>query len=85
MASIDRDGVHPRVAPDLPTGVMAWVQTHVAAQELVVAAALEHSFDLALQAVRRDPLCHQLSGAEARSMVQALDTHNVRCAPALWP
>jgi alpha-galactosidase len=85
MASIDRDGVHPRVAPDLPTGVMAWVQTHVAAQELVVAAALERRLDLALQAVRLDPLCHRLSGAEARSMVQALDTHNARFAPALLP
>src|SRR5205085_10230449 len=56
MASIDRDGVHPRMAPDLPTGVIAWVQTHVAAQELVVAASLERRFDLALQAVRLDPL-----------------------------
>jgi alpha-galactosidase/6-phospho-beta-glucosidase family protein len=31
---------------------------HVAAQELVAAAALEQRFGLALQAVRRDPLCH---------------------------
>jgi alpha-galactosidase len=85
MASIDRDGVHPHVAPDLPAGVLAWVQTHVAAQELVVAAALERRFDLALQAVRLDPLCHRLSGGEAHSMLAALDAHNAHFAPALLP
>src|SRR5205085_829463 len=83
IASIDRDGVHPRVAPDLPTGVMAWMQTHVAAQELVVAAALERRFDLALQAVRLDPLCHRLNGTEARNMLAALDAHNALFGPAL--
>lgn len=81
MATIDRDGVHPVKAPALPDGVLAWVRTHVATQELMVEAALERRFDLALQALRNDPLSQRLNGSEARSLLQALIAHNDRFMP----
>lgn len=83
MATVDRDGVHPTPNPPLPTGVLGLLQPHVAAQELVVDAALERRFDLALQALRLDPLSYRLSGAEARSLLRALDAHNAQFGPAL--
>jgi alpha-galactosidase len=82
MVAIDREGMHPRPASPLPTAVLAWVQTHIAAQELVVGAALEGRPDLALQALLLDPLCHRLSRAEATELLRALVAHNVRFAPA---
>jgi alpha-galactosidase/6-phospho-beta-glucosidase family protein len=54
------------------------LRTHVAAQELVVEAALERRFDLALQALRLDPLSSRLNSAEARDLLRALDAHNAR-------
>jgi alpha-galactosidase/6-phospho-beta-glucosidase family protein len=81
MATIDREGVTPITAPPLPGGVLAWVQTHVATHELVVQAALEQRFDLALQALRNDPLSYRLSASEAKSMLQALITANDRFLP----
>jgi len=82
MATIDRDGIHPVVTPPLPGGILAWVQNHVATHELVVEAALEQRFDLALQALRNDPLCYRLSGSEARSLLEVLITHNDQFLPA---
>jgi alpha-galactosidase/6-phospho-beta-glucosidase family protein len=82
MATIDRDGGTPVVTPPLPRGVLAWVQNHVATHELVVDAALEQRFDLALQALRNDPLSYRLSGSEARSLLEALIAHNDRFLPA---
>jgi galacturan 1,4-alpha-galacturonidase len=75
MATIDRTGVQPVTMP-LPSGAAAWVQTHVAAQELVVQAALEERTDLALQALLIDPLSHRLSTANARSLLRELVAHN---------
>jgi alpha-galactosidase len=80
LATIDGAGIHPRVIPTLGTGVQAWVQMHVAAQELVVAAALEERDDLALQALLIDPLSHQLSSVQARSLLRDLVAHNARFA-----
>jgi len=76
VATVDGDGVHPLPMPDLPPGPAAWVQTHVAAQELVVQAALEERMDLALQAILIDPLSHRLSTADARGMLHELVEHN---------
>jgi len=80
MASIDRQGVHPRPATPLPTAVLAWTQIHVAAQELVVRAALEKRADLALQALLLDPLCHRLSRTEGEGLLRALVANNERFA-----
>jgi alpha-galactosidase len=78
MATVDAQGVHPHETPDLPAGVLPWVQTHVAAQELVVRAALEQRSDLALQGLLLDPLSHGLRKEEARSMLRTLEAHNAR-------
>ena len=64
-------------------GVWGWLAAHVAAQELTVEAALERRFDLALQALRLDPLCHRLNAAEARDLLTALNSHNARFGGAL--
>jgi alpha-galactosidase/6-phospho-beta-glucosidase family protein len=74
--------VHPRAASPLPPPVLTWVRIHVAAQELVVQAALERREEPALQAVLLDPLCHRLSPAEASSMLRALLAHNARFVPS---
>jgi galacturan 1,4-alpha-galacturonidase len=81
MATIDRDGVHPIVTPPLPGGILAWVQNHVATHELVVEAVLQQRFDLALQALRSDPLCYRISGSEARSLLEVLIRHNDQFLP----
>lgn len=78
MATIDGDGIHPLDAPALPTAVLGWLHTHVAAQELVVEAALEHRLDSALQAVLLDPLSHRLRTDDARNMLRDLVSHNTR-------
>lgn len=81
MATIDADGVHPQAAPALNTAVLAWLRTHVAAQELVVEAALEHREDCALQALLLDPLSHRLRTDDARSLLRDLLAHNARYMP----
>lgn len=81
MATIDRDGVHPVAAPPLPDGVLAWLQKHVATHELVVEAALQQRFDLALQALRNDPLSYRLSGSEAARLLEDLIASNDRFLP----
>lgn len=82
MATIDEAGVHPHEAPALSTAVLAWLHTHVAAQELVVAAALEGRFESALQAVLLDPLSQRLRSDEARRLLRELISHNARFAPS---
>lgn len=81
MATIDGSGIHPIEAPALSTAVLAWLHTHVAAQELVVEAALEHRLDKALQALLLDPLSHRLRTADARDLLRDLVANNDRFAP----
>lgn len=72
MATIDACGIHPREALGLNAAVLAWLHTHVTAQELVVEAALEGRFDSALQAVFLDPLSYRLRPREVRTMLREL-------------
>lgn len=80
MATIDGMGIHPIEAPLLSTAVLAWLHTHIAAQELVVEAALERREDKALQALLLDPLSHRLRTDEARDLLRDLVAHNDRFA-----
>jgi alpha-galactosidase/6-phospho-beta-glucosidase family protein len=82
MASIDANGVHPQAAPAVNTAVLAWLHTHVAAQELTVEAALEHKADNALQALLLDPLSHRLRTDDARNLLRDLLAHNARFLPS---
>ena len=81
MASIDMGGIHPQAAPALNTAVRAWLHTHIAAQELVVEAALEQRVDSALQALLLDPLSHRLRTDDARNLLRDLLAHNQRFVP----
>jgi alpha-galactosidase len=81
MAAIDEGGIHLHDAPALSTAVRAWLHLHVAAQELVVEAALEGG-DGALQALLLDPLSHRLRTDETRSLLRDLIDHNARFMPA---
>lgn len=80
MAEVDGTGPRPLPAPPLPSTALHWVHTHVTAQELVVAAALERRPELAVRALLIDPLSWRLNRAEAASLVKAMTAHNARFA-----
>lgn len=80
MATIDRDGVHPHQAPELGRAILSWLSTHVAAQEIVVEAALQGRAESALEALLLDPLSHRLRTAEARDLLKDLVANNARFA-----
>jgi len=61
---VDHTGAHGLALGDLPPGVHAVVDRHVANQELIVEAALTGSRELALQALVNDPMVRELDTAE---------------------
>ena len=61
---VDHTGAHGLALGDLPPGVHAVVDRHVANQELIVEAALTGSRELALQALINDPMVRELDTAE---------------------
>lgn len=73
-ALFERDSLRPLVAEPLPPGTASLVETTIRVQELTLAASLERSPDLALEAILADPLVN-LSTDDAWEMLQAMLMH----------
>lgn len=56
LGSVDRDGLHPDQAGELPGIPGAWCNLHSQVNELALAAALEGSRELFIEALSLDPL-----------------------------
>ncbi|MBN1461261.1 MAG: hypothetical protein JXA57_17165 [Armatimonadetes bacterium] len=65
MGVIDRRGVSPICAGELPRGVLGALSRHVDNQELIVEAALWGDRQLAFQALFNDPLVRDVEAARA--------------------
>jgi alpha-galactosidase len=65
MGVIDRRGVSPICAGELPRGVLGVLGQHIDNQELIVEAALWGDRDLAFQALFNDPLVREAEAARA--------------------
>lgn len=63
-AVVDRRGVSPICAGDLPLGIHGALMRHVDNQELIVEAAVKGDRQLALQALFNDPLVNSIENAE---------------------
>jgi alpha-galactosidase len=68
MGLVDSRGFTPLAMGHLPDTVQPLVEIHCRIQLMTLKAALEGDRDLALQALRLDPLCSHLSAEEVNAM-----------------
>lgn len=78
---VDSTGAYGCAMGNLPDGLAGLLAPHAYIQKLTVAAAMEGSRELALQALCLEPMCHSLTIAECRSMLNELIDHQPQWLP----
>jgi alpha-galactosidase/6-phospho-beta-glucosidase family protein len=69
---VDSNGFSPICFGDLPPAVLGYVEPVVLSQEATIRACLERDRELALQALRMDPVCARLTSGQARELGERL-------------
>lgn len=81
-AVFERNSIKPVVAGSLPDGVCNLILPHVEGHELILQAALNCDFELALKALVTDPLVEgKLSESDAREMLTEMIRNTIKYLP----
>jgi alpha-galactosidase len=78
---VDRNGFAPIAFGDLPAAVLGLVAPCARVFDMAVDACFARDLRLALQALRLDPVCSHLNGAQVEAMGRRLIKANSRFSP----
>jgi len=83
MATVSRDSVKPSVTGPIPAGLQTHIERIADIQSITMAAALERSHDLAMEALLADPLM-TIGTDKARAMLDEMIAANAEWLPEEW-
>lgn len=84
-AVFGRDSIQPICAGEIPANLLPLIMPHVMNHELILRAALDCDFDMALQALKHDPLVQgRLSDAEAEALLKDMIENTKTYLPEGW-